>query len=227
MGPLKISDERRGIMRPRVLNIFAFTIALIYLLPYSSFGQDRQNYFALKGGIYSPTGDLDDADYDTGFNGEISYGRYFNPNFAMEIGAGYFKTDTSVSGFDPLVLGSFQEGDEIKVIPLTVTGKGIYPSGNFELSAQFGVGVYFADFEGVLTSSTLGTLRIDDDDTVLGVILGVGVSYNITSKAYLGMEARYLATDDVEIKGTVLGMPITLGGDLNGIMVTANLGFRF
>lgn len=172
-------------------------------MPFSSFGQDLPNCFALKGGIYSPTGDLDDADYDTGFNGEIAYGRYFNPNFAMEIGAGYFKTDTSLSGFDPLVLGSFREEDEIEVIPLTLTGKGIYPSENFELFAEFGIGVYFADFEGVLPSSTLGTLRIDDDDTVFGVILGVGVSYNITSKAYLGIEAKYLATDDVEIKGKI------------------------
>lgn len=214
-------------MRPRVLNIFAFTIALIYLLPYSSFGQDRQNYFSLKGGIYSPTGDLDDADYDTGFNGEIAYGRYFSPNFAMEIGAGYFKTDTSLSGFDPLVLGSFREEDEIKVIPLTVTGKGIYPSGNFELSAQFGVGLYFADFEGVLTTSTLGTIRVDDSDSVFGVILGIGATYNITTNAFLGLEAKYLATGDAEFKGTAMGIPITVGGDLNGILLTANLGFRF
>jgi outer membrane protein W len=214
-------------MRPKNFFISALTFTLIWLLALPAFGQDSPNYFALKGGIYSPTGDLDDANYETGFNGEIAYGRYFNPYFAMEFGAGYFKSDTSLSGFDPLFLGSFQEEDQIKVIPLTVMGKGIYRTGNFELFGEFGLGVYFADFEGVLTTSTLGTIRVDDNDSVFGVILGIGVTYDIGTNAFIGMEAKYLATGDATFRGTAVGVPITLGGDLNGIILTANLGFRF
>ena len=214
-------------MRPKIIFVSVLSFTLIWFLALPVFGQDSPNYFALKGGIYSPTGDLDDANYDNGFNGEIAYGRYFSPHFAMEIGAGYFKSDTSLSGFDPLFLGSFQEEDEIKVIPLTVTGKGIYRTGNFELFGEFGLGVYFADFEGVLTTSTLGTIRLDDSDSVFGVILGIGATYNITTNAFLGIEAKYLATGDAEFKGIAMGIPITVGGDLNGIIVTANLGFRF
>jgi outer membrane protein W len=124
-------------------------------------------------------------------------------------------------------LGTFSEEDEIKVIPVVVSAKGIYPTGNFELFGEFGVGAFFADFEGTLITSALGTTVIDDSDTVFGIILGVGAIYNITRNAFFGIEVKYLATDDVEIKGAIMGVPVTLGGDLNGIIATANLGFRF
>ena len=213
-------------MQARTFAFTALTVILICLLPICSLGQDSPNYFALKGGVYSPTGDLDDSNYDSGFAGELAYGRYFNVNFAMEFSVGYFKSDASVSGSNA-TLGTFSEQDEIKVIPVVVSAKGVYPTGNFELFGEFGVGAFFADFEGTLITSALGTTVIDDSDTVFGVILGVGATYNITSNVFFGIEVKYLATGDVEIKGAVMGVPITLGGDLNGITATANLGFRF
>ena len=214
-------------MRLRPVAISVLSIALIFILPFAAFGQDSPNYFALKAGIFSPTGDLDDGGFDTGFDGEIAYGHYFNPNFALEVGLGYYLSDASVSGFDPVLLGSFREEDDITVIPITVTGKGIYPSGNFELFAEVGVGIYFADFEGVLTSSTLGTIRVDDDDFVFGGHLGVGASYNISKNVFLGVGAKYILTSEAEFQGAALGAPIKIEGDLNGFILTANLGFRF
>jgi outer membrane protein W len=203
------------------------TLILICLFPFSSFGQDSLNYFAVKGGIYSPTGDLDDFNFDTAFNGEIAYGRYLNPNLALEIGVGYFKSDASISGVDPIFGGSYTEEDEIKVIPIILSGKGIYPSGNFELYGEIGIGIYLADFEGVVTHTVLGTVRLDDDDTVFGVNLGVGVNYNITEKVFIGVEGKYILTTDAEFQGTALGVPFKVESDLNGFILTGNLGFRF
>ena len=214
-------------MRPKIFAFSALTIVLLCFLPFSAVGQDNLNYFALKGGIYSPTGDLDDFNFDTAFNGEIAYGRYFNPNFALEIGAGYFKSDASLSGVDPIFGGSYREDDEIRVIPFILSGKGIYPSGNFELYGEIGIGIYLANFEGVLTHTVLGTLRVDDDDTVFGVNLGVGANYNITEKIFIGVEGKYILTTDAEFQGAALGIPFKIESDLNGFIFTGNLGFRF
>ena len=214
-------------MRPKALAFSVLTLILICLFPFSGSGQDSLNYFALKGGIYSPTGDLDDFNFDTAFNGEIAYGRYLNPNFALEIGVGYFKSDASISGVDPFFGGSYTEEDEIKVIPIILSGKGIYPSGNFELYGEIGIGIYLADFEGVVTHTVLGTVGLDDDDTAFGVNLGVGVNYNITEKVFIGVEGKYVLTTDAEFQGTVLGVPFKVESDLNGFIFTGNLGFRF
>jgi outer membrane protein W len=214
-------------MRPKNFVLFGVTLILICLFPLSGFGQDNLNYLAVKGGIYSPTGDLDDFNFDSAFNGEVAYGRYFNPNFAMEIGAGYFKSDASISGVDPIFGGSYAEEDEIKVIPIILSGKGIYPSRNFELYGEIGVGIYLADFEGVVSHTVLGTIRLDDNDTVFGVNLGVGANYNITKKVFIGVEGKYILTTDAEFQGTALGIPFKVESDLNGFILTGNLGFRF
>lgn len=214
-------------MRLKLFAISILVIIITFVLPFPSLGQETSNYFAAKAGIYSPTGDLDDFNFDTAFNGEVAYGRYLNPNFALEIGVGYFKSDASISGVDPIFGGSYTEEDEIKVIPFIVSGKGIYPSGNFELYGEIGIGIYLADFEGVVTHTVLGTVRVDDDDTVFGVNLGVGVNYNITKKVFIGVEGKYILTTDAEFQGTVLGVPFKVESDLNGFILTGNLGFRF
>ena len=54
-------------------------------------GEDKSNYIAVKGGIFSPSSDLDDADFDTGFAGEAVIGGYYNEYLAAEIGVGYFE----------------------------------------------------------------------------------------------------------------------------------------
>ena len=78
------------------------TLIMTWLLPVSAGAQTAgapppetksagfkipSNYFVFKGGIYSPqTNDLDG--FDTGFNGELAIGHYFDKNWAVELGAG-------------------------------------------------------------------------------------------------------------------------------------------
>ncbi len=196
-------------MRSGVRAIFVLIITLVFLFPISATGQERRDYIIAKGGIYSPTGGLDDLNFDTGFNGEVAWGHYFSPNIALEVGAGYLRSD------------------DVKVVPLIATGKVIYPKGDWELFSQVGVGAYFARFKGTLTYPALGTITINDDDTVFGLTLGFGVNYDITEEFFLGIEGKYLLTSDAELGGSAAGGSVKLEPDLNGYIVTAVFGFRF
>jgi len=189
--------------------ILLVTIALVFILPISSTGQEKRDYITAKGGVYSPTGGIDDLNFDTGFNGEVAWGHYFSPNLAIEVGAGYFETD------------------DIRVIPFLATGKAIYPTGNWELFAEVGVGAYFAKFKGNLNDPALGTIYFNDDDTVFGLTLGFGVNYNITEEFFLGIGGKYLVTSDAEFGSAPPSAPARLETDLDGYIVTGVFGFRF
>jgi outer membrane protein W len=196
-------------MTLKVRAILLVAIALIFLLPISSAGQEKRDYIIAKGGVYSPIGGLDDLNFGSGFDGEIAWGHYFSPNFALELGAGYF------------------ESDDIRVVPFLATGKAIYPKGSWELFAEVGVGAYFASFNGNLNDPALGTIVLDDGATVFGLTLGVGVNYNITEEFFLGIGGKYLLTSDAEFGGVATSGPASLETDLDGYMVTGVFGFRF
>jgi opacity protein-like surface antigen len=188
-------------------------------------GQEKPSYVTIKAGIYSPDGDLGD-DFDTDFNGEVTYGRYLNPNFALEGGIGYFQTEGSDSDVSAL-LGSYDVDGEVTVIPITLTAKGIYPGETFELYGGAGIGVYFADFEIDYTTTLQGNLTFEDDDTVFGVHILAGVNVDLTDEIFIGVEGKYIWTEEAKLSDTDAGFVYEGDGDLNGYMVTANIGFRF
>ena len=161
------------------------------------------NYVQLKAGGYFPqTGDLDN--FDAGGNFEVGIGHRVAPGFAIEGNVGYFETKGTFS--DP-VLGSADE--TFKVVPLSLSLKGQAFFDRFEPYAEVGIGVYFIEDE-------LGS--DSEDDTQVGLHVGLGGNYNITPQVFLGVEGRYLwlRTD-------------TFGADvkLDGFFLTANLGYRF
>jgi len=196
-------------MKSRAQVIFVLSVALVFLLPISAAGQERRDYIIAKGGVYSPTGGLDDLNFDTGFHGEIAWGHYFSPNLALEAGAGFF------------------ESDDVQAVPLMVTGKVIYPTGNWELFSEVGAGAYFAKFKGTVNHASLGYIEINDDDVVFGLHLGFGVNYNLTEEFFLGIEGKYLVTTDAEFGGTAAGGSVKLETDLDGFIVMGAFGFRF
>jgi len=196
-------------MKSRAQVIFVLSVALVFLLPISAAGQERRDYIIAKGGVYSPTGGLDDLNFDTGFHGEIAWGHYFSPNLALEAGAGFF------------------ESDDVQAVPLMVTGKVIYPTGNWELFSEVGAGAYFTKFKGTVNHASLGYIEINDDDVVFGLHLGFGVNYNLTEEFFLGIEGKYLVTTDAEFGGTSGGGSVKLETDLEGFIVMGAFGFRF
>jgi OOP family OmpA-OmpF porin len=165
---------------------------VLFIVPISALGADKGCYFSSKAGIYSPESD-DLEDFDTGFSGEVALGHYFNPNFALEFGVGYFETDYDSSSICA----------DIYVMPVTISVKPTLPIGNLDLYALGGAGAYY----------TTGEIDSYDDSGIgWGPHAGAGASYRITDNISLGVEGKYLWADaglspDVDLDGyTVMGV---------------------
>ena len=198
-------------MKKTVLALFlVLTVALIGIAPSVSLAEYPSNYVVLKGGIYSPSKDFDvgniNVDSKTGFDGEVAIGHYFLPVFATELGVGYFESKGSAAA---------QPGElKLKVVPVTLTAKGLLPFGPIEPYGEFGIGGYITKAE---VSGTIGNFS-GSTKGVFGLHAGAGVNFNFTQNVFLGVEARYLWA-----KPSFGGQDIKL----DGFTVTADLGFRF
>jgi outer membrane protein W len=177
------------------------------------------NYFAVKAGAYFPEDKWDVLDLgvfeyslDTGFNGDLVFGHYFNKNWALEFGIGYFYT----SGDD--TLGTTRSKADMDVMPVTLAVKGIIPVDKWEIYGIGGIGAYF-----VWADEKLNGIKFSDDDILFGGFLGAGVSYNITPQAFLGLEGKYLWTD----KSSFSDAGWRAKQKLDGWIATFNVGFRF
>ncbi|MGA3084641.1 MAG: outer membrane beta-barrel protein [Thermodesulfobacteriota bacterium] len=176
------------------------------------------NYLVLKGGIYSPlTNDLDG--FNTGFNGEIAFGHYFDKNWAIEAGAGYFGTSASKGAmFGP---NSAQTSVHLNVVPLTVAFKGSIPVNRFEFYGIGGIGAYHleTDVDALATENSRVHVSDSDSEILFGGFLGLGAIFNVTPKLFVGLEGKYLWTTQSSF--------IDAETSLNGIQATFNIGFRF
>jgi outer membrane protein W len=177
------------------------------------------NYLVFKGGIYSPQNDNFD-NFDTGFNGELAFGHYFNRNFAMELASGYFKTkatDTTRFG-----ISSAEATLDINVVPLTMALKAIIPMGSFELYGIGGGGAYFLWTDSSVSGGNINASSSDKyNQTLGGGFLGLGASVKITPTVFIGLEGKYLWTSTLTVNN------IDTDINLNGIQATFNIGFLF
>jgi opacity protein-like surface antigen len=183
--------------------VLIFCVVLLFLLPLSASGEDKKNYVALKPGLYTFDDRLRDADFRTGFLGELVYGYYLLPNFVLEGGTGYFHDGVNKS-----------YGNSIKGIPVFLTAKAVYLLKKTEFLAGGGIGVYFTK----LHAKVNGVLA-DERDTVFGVHLSLGANYNISPAVFIGLEGKYLFTEKADFS--------VLESRLNGHTITVNFGFRF
>src|SRR5512144_2142807 len=118
--------------------LLVLAVAVIGVAPSGALAEYPSNYVVLKGGLYSPSDDFDlqgqHFDRDDGFVAELAYGHYFMPMFALELGAGYFESKASAA---------VPPGEtKFKVVPLTLTGKVLFPIGPVEPYGEFGLGGY-------------------------------------------------------------------------------------
>lgn len=199
-------------------------VSSIFLVPFSGFGQEYKSDLALKAGIYAINGDLDD--FDPGFSGELAYGRYVAPNLKMEFGVGYFECDDSFNRFKT-GLGWVSEKNELSVIPITATAKISLPGETWEAFGGVGFGVYLADFKSGVRQSNLGSFTLDDSDTAFGAHFVAGANFNVSKRWYVGFEGKYIFTTDVRFEQTVSGTPVFAEGDLDGMLATVVVGYRF
>jgi opacity protein-like surface antigen len=178
------------------------------------------NYIVLKGGIFSPQNDKLNQ-FGTGFNGEIAFGHYFNRYFALEAGTGYFQTSRTTDTYAEANLN-------FNVIPLTIAFKGIIPLDKFELYGIGGGGAYFL-WTNTNASGDDHYYRSNysDSKTLVGGFLGLGASVKVSSKVFLGLEGKYLWTSTVTINNYNNTYSYNTDVNMNGIIVTLNVGFLF
>lgn len=210
-------------MKRIALSGFVLCLALFLMSPFDVYGQESPNYVAVKGGIYTPTDDLEDL--DTGFSGEVVFGHYFSPNFALEGGIGYFETDGTETDFEPGI-GTITIKTDVSVIPIFLIAKGFLPIQIGELYIGGGIGIGFADID-IDVNSPLGPASVSDSDTVFGLELLAGANFNITDNWFFGVEGKYIITSDASISGTLFGFDFDDEGNANGYIITGVVGFRF
>jgi outer membrane protein W len=177
------------------------------------------SYLVLKGGIYSPQNDKLDK-FDTGFNGELAFGHYFNKNLAVEIASGYFETRATRNASSEI--SSAQARLDINVVPLTLALKGIIPLDIWELYGIGGGGAYFLWTDSKVSTDSRSSSSSDKyNQTLGGGFLGVGASVKVSPTVFLGLEGKYLWTSALTVKN------IDTDTNLNGFIATFNLGFLF
>jgi outer membrane protein W len=178
---------------------------------------ESKDYFVLKGGIYKPQSN-NLSDFSTGFNGEIAYGHYYNSNWAVEAGTGYFATKANQEANYPFRASADLD---LKTIPLTVSLKGIIPVDKFEFYGLGGIGAYFTFADVDINYYGNRHVSYSDNNVLLGGFLGLGAQYNFNPKMFVGVEAKYLWTTKTTFRDTDAEV------DLGGIQATINLGYRF
>jgi opacity protein-like surface antigen len=203
--------------------VFLFCAVLTMLLLSGPVAEAQtSNYAVLKAGAYFPnSGDLNG--FNTGFNGEIAYGYYFNKNIAGELALGYFqssgKGSASGSGYTASANG------DIYSVPLTAALKAIYPMDKWEFYALGGIGAYYcnANVNGSITRGIFTFVGSDShSDVSFGGFLGAGANLNLDKNWFIGVEGKYLWTKP---QFSFVGQNIDVSFD--GWTLTGNVGFRF
>ena len=181
--------------------VIMLAVGLLFVLPSAAWGDEAQNYVSAGAGLYFYTGDIaDETKLDEAFIGELSYGRYFHPNFALEAGVGYIHDD--------------HHGDELQGYPFTLTAIGIYPVEKVRLFGGGGIGVYPMNFDGEIDG-----VKIHGEDTVIGGHVLLGFHWDILSSTFIGMEGKYLFIEKAKFEDEKL--------ELDGFTMILKLGFRF
>ncbi len=197
-----------------IVGVFVLCVGLS--LPFPA---QAQNYLVLKGGIYSPQNEKL-YNFDSGFNGELAFGRYFNKNLAMEVASGFFQTRATRSASSDIA--SAEATLDFNLVPLTGALRAVIPLGAFELYGLGGGGAYFLWTDSKVSTGNRSSSSSDKyNQTLAGGFLGAGASIKISPTVFLGLEGKYLWTTNLTLDNLETDI------NLNGIQATLNLGFLF
>jgi opacity protein-like surface antigen len=205
------------VKRAIVVKVLYALLAIAVMMPAALWAQGTETpptyqkpyYGMLKLGAYLPeSSDLSNQNAGNGFSGQVAFGYYPLPYFAVEAGVGYFETKGTVSNVDR----------KFSAWPVEVSGRLALPNPFLEPYLLAGVGGYF-------TRAEVGNLGKDSIE--FGYFGGGGLNFNLGKSFFVGAEARYLVLKIPIVYVTPYGTSSESNIDLNGVMVTCNFGFRF
>jgi len=225
------NDYRGASARTKLALCLLVLCSVVVLAPRASAQGRLGSYLALKGGIYSPSESFNIANLDvettfkgdteTGVAGEIAFGHYLLPTFALELGIGYFKGKGSLDAEG--VIATRPDVD-FNVIPLIISAKALIPAGPIDPYGEFGIGAYFTQFE---VTNNLNTF---DGTTTFGLHAGAGLNVHISPSVFIGAEGRYVWANpsfgDQKIKLNDTEYALN-GFKLNGFTTMLALGISF
>lgn len=222
-------DPRSFPIKTGGVQLFAALVLVALLATGAAAAGQVGSYAALKAGIYSPSAKFDlanigvettfDADTKTGFDGELAFGHYFAPSFALELGIGYLKSKGSYA--DEVAA---QHDLDFNVIPLILSAKLFAPIAPVFPYGEVGVGAYFSEF------NVSGNANSFNGTTTFGVHAGAGLNVDVAESVFVGLEARYVWNDpsfggqQIDLNGNDYSLD---GFKLNGFTTTFGLGFAF
>jgi opacity protein-like surface antigen len=189
-------------------------------------GMQKVNYGQVKLGVFHPTGQLDDDNYDNGAELSVLYGRYLNQYLSIETGIDMFGAKADISGTNSTA-GSYDRDTTLIASGLVVTLKGEYPVRPFRFYAGGGLGLYAVSLITELDSSELGDFDKTETDFVTGAHVVAGISYDINEMFFVNLEGKYRMTTDVDINEAIASVPVSCSGDLDGYSLMAGFGVRF
>lgn len=196
-------------------------IIMVYALSSYVSAADN-NYIILKPGIYSPESNSL-KHFDVSFNGEIGFGHRFNRHIAMEAGIGYFNTEATLRY-------PYRVNVHYNVVPITLSGKLIWPTDAWEFFGVGGFGAYITSMDTKVSgtvNSWSGRASFKDTNTVFGAHLGLGFQCNITPKLFAGAEGKYFWARPARLRDYNPGISFGARPRMDGILATAVVGFRF
>jgi opacity protein-like surface antigen len=188
--------------------------------------EKKSNYVQAKVGVLQPTSGLDDAGFDTGLNGAITYGRYLTRHLVLEGTIDGSAANNDVDGYNDFT-GHYTQKDDIGIMAFLLTLKGEFSVGQVNLYGGGGIGAYVVTLNSEIESNRIGDYEKDDSDTVFGVHLLAGANYDITEDWFAGIEGTYRWTGKAKIEENIIGVPVSYNDDVNGFSIAASVGYRF
>ena len=179
-------------------------------LPSSAAADERSTYVVLKGGGYFPTVSLDVV-----LGGSLEPIQSLDPNVAFELGIG------GEWGFigAQLSAGFYRTGNatvDVNAFPITGVLQLRIPLLFVVPYAEAGVGAWITSAEYIPTNESSTKVAFE-------ALAGLGVDLHLGA-FLLGAEAKYIWVQPIY---TWTSVPSTVKLQENGVVATANLGYRF
>ncbi|MGM0452072.1 MAG: hypothetical protein ACQERN_02755 [Thermodesulfobacteriota bacterium] len=222
-------------------------IVVIFILPGTAvcFWQpDRVLY--IDSGLYFPTGNLDEAGLDSGYQIGLGYQNFFSDCFGFEISGRYTYTAENLSRlyYDEKNNVFLNENLDRKyqMGGMALLALSRYHIGSFEIYGGAGVGYYYSEYDSDINGAVLVrsdgenvygkdyAATLSADDTAAGYLIKTGGRYFFTEKFFAGLNVSHIWLEfdyAAKLEAADTARTYEWTNDLDGFTSSLEFGFRF